>query len=169
MGFFDNCDQAFIDAMDQQYDQAAIKGKYVEIPEGEYQAYVQSFMLRESKKNAGEFGLSIGLKIVGGPYDGCTLSKYIPLSMDSMDRLKSDLTVLRFRYDGVTSLDDEERMREMLDLLLDIRVTRKKGRNVDQIYTNIWLNRNHGYYEHPDELAGEENYYGGATPPWGQR
>ena len=160
MSYFDNMDQAMIDAMDQQYEEAEVKRKYVELPNGDYQMYIDEFRLIESKKNIGEVGLFIRLVVFGGEYEGISCVKYIPITLDSMDRLKSDLVTLGFNYDGIRSLDDPQRLADMLDLILDVRILHKKSAKSDKIYTNVYINRVCGKMEN---TSNDE-----PQPPWGR-
>lgn len=171
MGFFDSFDQAELDAMNQVYQEAeVIESGYVILPEGNYQAYIDRFFLQESKHTAGEVVLIIALKVVGGRYEGATISKYHSIRLDRMDRIKTDLITIGFPFDGIESLEDPERARQVLDVLLDITVKRKAKKTGEGNYTNVYINRNLGVYEHQDELKGENNGYappyGDVPPPW---
>lgn len=162
---FDNYDQAYLDAMDNEYASTEIKRtEYCNLPDGQYQAYIDSMCVRESKKNPGEIGLSINLIVLNGGYDGVRLNKYIPIDIDHIKQLKRDLTAIEFPYDGIASLDDEERLKTVLDAIMDITITHREynGRN----YMNVWLNRRVGQYNQGDGIPAPE---APSATPWGQR
>lgn len=170
MGYFDGFDQAYIDAMNQEYANAKVPESYGSLPDGNYQAYVDKFLLKDSKKVPGEFGLYIELVVVDGEYAGRRVTKYTAISVDRMEHLKRDLNVLGFQDDGdLTNLDDDNRRMDMLDRVVDITIKRAPSKkDPTKSYTNIYLNRMVGMYEHPAENSNEPDYNYGSTP-WGGR
>ena len=165
MGYFDGLDQAYIDAMDQAYNDVDVKrGNYVKVPDGDYQAYIDQIMLKDSKRNPGEFGLSLKLIIIGGgKYAGAVLNKYTAITVDRVEWLKRDLEAIGFELgdEGLRALENEERLRDMLDVIVDLTVKRTTADNGRE-YMNVYFNSNSGVYDHFGE-----NTQPTAAAPWG--
>jgi len=146
MGYLDDIAYAYTDAFDDAYASAEARKGVVDLPDGNYQGFIDEFRLDKSAQ--GNLSLQIKLIILTPPYDGNVVYRRINIDLERMEetarRLKGDLSTLGFEWSGLRSLEDEKKCRDMLDQIVDFKVTHKSGTNRNgeaRTYQNIWLNR----------------------------
>ena len=163
MGYFDDVAKAYTDAFDDAYASAEARRGTADLPDGNYQGFVDEFRLDKSQQGA--LSLQIKLIVMSEGYAGLAVYRRINIDLEDIEgtarRLKGDLSTLGFDWTGIRSLDDQKKCGDMLDQIVDFKVTHKTGqtRNGEsRTYMNVWLNRVCGLVDE------ETRRFYGATP-----
>lgn len=120
--------------MDQAFDDADPETSgFDPIPDGTYQARVESVELVWSKKQPPKRMLKWCLKILNPPYEGRLVWKYNGIENAKIGWLKGDLGLCGLTLEKLSDLPN--RLRDLLDIPMEIRV-----KNVGD-FTNVYFNK----------------------------
>jgi len=123
--------------LDQAFDDADPEtSSFTPVPDGSYQATVESVELYRSKTDRRM--LKWCLKIMNPPHAGRLLWKYNGLETEKMGWLKGDLAICGLTLERLSELP--QRLRDLLDIPLEIRVRNTPGRD-GGTFTNVYFNR----------------------------
>lgn len=148
--FLENYGAAFVDAFDDAYQNAKLGPKVVELSEGRYQFGVQEVKIIE-KGNSQYPGLDadqyydhmlvIQLRVLNDcAYKDCLTNKFHGICLANVKRIKGDLSAMGHEFEGLNKLVDDIEAGTMIGLIVDGRVTKKRGKTGKE-YTNVWLDR----------------------------
>ena len=119
---------------------------------------------RVEKNQQGNLALVIKLICMSEGYGGLAVYRRINIDLEDIEgtakRLKGDLSTLGFDWTSIRDLDNQKKCGEMLDLIVDFKVTHKAAqtRNGEtKNYMNVWLNRVSGMVDEDTR-----RYYGAA-------
>lgn len=170
----DHYDAAFMEAFDREYKEAKLEPRFMELPAGRYQFVVTNVKIVEQnnfhKQNLTqdryyEHQLSITLKVVSDNYKDALTVKRHGLCLGNIKGIKGDLNAMGHEFEGLDKLFDDVEAGTMIGLIMDGRVTKKKGKD-DKEYTNVWLDRCVGRAE-LDEAKGYTPVEDDDDLPWG--
>lgn len=151
MDYTSSCNNSLRDAEDT---------RNKELPEGQYQARTCGIWLKPSKKYEDELQLRIGFQVLEGEYKGNYCSRYYAIIPEQMPMLKNDLMTLGIDLqDDIRKLGDEETLKAMDGLIVDINVKHKKAQRSSKVdhFVNVYINRLVGKYEEPMEEAEDDD------------
>lgn len=145
-GFFNDMPATLEDDLDYAYQSAPeTVDRGGDLPDGNYQGFIEEAMLKENKKVPGAFGLFFKIVVISDHFAGRRVTKYTNIDIydpeATMRRIKPDLMCVGFDWAGIRSLDDQERYSKILDTIIDFRVTHKTSQTTGKTYQNIWFNR----------------------------
>lgn len=155
---FSSYDMDYISSLNNAYRDASVRGGTNAVPEGKYQAALSYIALLPSKYFENELQLCLGFTILEGDQKGASLSKYISIIPESMERLKTDMTVLGLDLENnIVKLGEQDVLEGLLDTVVDLTVRHKQKKDGKGWYTNIYLNRASGKYEGDLEVQDDDN------------
>ena len=142
---FDSYGRDYLSELNRAYRDAEVNTRTGLLPEGKYQAHISYVSLNHSKIYPDEIQLGIVFTVLNGDQKGVRVSKYTPVTLENLSRLKSDLTVLGIDLgDDVSKLGNMEILDAILDQIVDITVKHKKRNDGKGVYQNIYINRSMG-------------------------
>lgn len=166
MGFFDKYGEGYKASMNNALNSAAQKAMKMEmphLPDGKYQAYIDSVSVAEPRTETGYPVFYIKFVILEGEYSGYAVFKRRELSPDddAMAYLIHDFRTLNVDFAGLESLESEEFLTSMLDLVTEIQIKNKLSQN-GKTYTNVYINRLNGKLDPQQPIPVDHN-----ESPWG--
>jgi hypothetical protein len=105
--------------------------EYDEVPDGKYQARIESVRLENSQK--GDPMIKFDLEVLSGPQTGRHIFKNSVITQASIPYVKGDLKTLGLELAKFSQLSG--RLEELLDVTLEV-TKRTRGE-----YTNVYFNR----------------------------
>lgn len=142
---FDSYGQDYLSELNKAYQEAEVNTRASLLPEGKYQAHISYVSLNHSKIYPDEIQLGMVFTVLNGDQKGLRASKYTPVTIENLGRLKSDLTVLGIDLgDDISQLGNMEILDAILDQIVDITVRHKKRNDGKGVYQNIYINRSMG-------------------------
>lgn len=175
--FRDSYDAAFVSAFDNEYRNAKLGSRPVELPVGRYQFVVTEFKVIE-KNNFNVLGLRddqyyehmivTQLKVITeGEFNGAIQNKYNGICLANIRRIKSDLNAMGHEFEGLDNLFEVIENGDMIGVIVDGHVTEKTGKN-GKNYHNLWLDRCVGRMT-PEQMGGGFNQVDDDDElPWGR-
>lgn len=142
MGFFDQLEYETTDEFDRLFDQTQLRRRSVDVPSGYYSGFIEDFRLFEGSNK--KTYLAISVIITAGDFFGSRLTRWFEINFNEPERtcsrIKTDLAMLRYDWNGIRSLGDERRWLAMIGRPVDFKVTHHTRKSDGKIFTNIWFN-----------------------------
>lgn len=140
---FKQLDSAYQASLRNAYKSAGVRqpGRAM-LPEGRYQCIVSAFSLKENRNYPDELSLILGFEVLHGDQKGVTVYKFYNINPESLDILKTDLTIMNVDIEeDITLLGEMKTADKIIDQIVDITVKHKRKKDEQGYYQNIFLNR----------------------------
>jgi hypothetical protein len=148
---FEDLGYAESEEFDREFQKGSVRKGVCELDDGYYTGFIDYFGVVLSE--AGNPMLKTTLVILSpDEFRGFLAIKWARIDLDdkpkTVRRIKSDLVTLGFEWEGLRSLEDEDKCAELLGLKIAFKVTHRKNpkpeddsRRVISRFQNIWINR----------------------------
>lgn len=145
MGFFEDIGVEISETFDETYLNTPLRRLNVDLPDGYYTGYVESFQL--IKANNDRIYLRIDFIVMEGPMKGFRATKWNRIELDKPEvtakRIKSDLIMLGYDWKGVRSLGDPRKWAKVKGAIMQFQVTHQKSsrKNAQGPIMSVWIRR----------------------------